>query len=95
MNTFVRDNVSNYDFPTEFGDVFEPVTNQPEVGSLLYTVLGSNSSCEYNLPTKCRSTLSSDEQMYILQLYCKLHLHLSEIPVTVNSISLKYASITG
>ena len=94
MNGFLREKfVSNYNFPTEFREVFEPVTPlicQPEVGSLLDTVLSPHSSCEFDLPKK--RTLS-DEQRYILQSLCKINPHVSQASVTVNSLFLKYTSI--
>lgn len=98
MNRFLRDNiVSNYNFPTEFKEVFQPVTNSPEVGSLLDTVTVStsdSSTCEFDLPKKCsRCTLSTDEQRYILQLFHKLNPQLSHVSVRVNSVFLKYGSI--
>ena len=89
MNRFLRDNTaSTYNFPTEFKEVFQPVTDlisQPEVGSLLDTVLNPDSSCEFDLAKKySRCTLSSDERRYILQLFHKLNPQLSHMSVEVN-----------
>lgn len=98
MNRFLRENiVSNYDFPTEFREVFEPVANlirQPEVGSLLDTALSPHSSREFDLPKRySRCTFSSDEQTYIHELFCKANPQISQASVTVNSLFLKYTSI--
>lgn len=98
MNRFLRDNIaSSYNFPTEFKEAFQPVTNlisQPEVGSLLDTVLNPDSSCEFDLAKKySRCTLSSDEQRYILQLFHKLNPQLLHESVEVNSVFLKYLSM--
>ena len=96
VNRFLRDNMaSSFSYPEDFKEDFQQIcddasVNRRPVGSVLDTLTSNG----FQLPRKAsRGVLTTDEVNVIEQLYTKLTVDQESLFV-VNSVYLKYSSIT-
>ena len=96
MQRFLRDNVaSSFLYPGEFKEDFQQICESVSAERLVGSVLDTITTNNFKLPTKCtRGVLSSSEVDALKQLYLRYGNHESTATCVVNSIFLKYSSVT-
>lgn len=97
MSRFLNDNVeSTFSYPDEFKEKFQPVCESVRMSRLVGSVLDTVSTCDdFKLPSRYfRAVLSQNELKFLEEIYFKYSKVGDGSNVIVNSIYLKYSSIS-